>query len=59
MTDAEGVVRALATGREGRETRLLFDRIEPVATARQYLVRIGLVADVPDQAVIGCIVDIM
>lgn len=52
MSDAEGVVFALGACRKGRKTSLLLDRVEPAAPAGQDLVRIGLMTDVPDDAVV-------
>ena len=52
VADAEGVVLALGARGEGREPVLLLDGVQLVAPARQHLVRIGLVADVPDDAVV-------
>ena len=51
MADAEGVVLAFLALRERREAVLLLDRRDAIAAAGQDLVRIALVADVPDQAV--------
>ena len=51
MADAERVVLAFLALRERREAVLLLDRGDAVAAAGQDLVRIALVADVPDQAV--------
>ena len=59
VADAEGVVGAFAARREGREAVLLLDRREPVTPAREHLVRIGLMADIPHQAVLGRVVDIV
>ena len=52
MTDAEGVVLAFRTRREGCEAAALFDRTQGIAPSREHLVRVGLVAHVPDQAVV-------
>ena len=52
MADAERVVLALLAPRERREAVLLLDRGDAVAAAGEDLVRIALVADVPDQAVV-------
>ena len=57
--DPEGVVFAFAPGRKGREAAVLLDRVQQLAASGQHLVRIGLVAHVPDQAVIGCIENVM
>src|SRR5688572_2854567 len=59
MPDAETVVDALGPRRERREPALLLDAPEPPPAPRQDLVRIRLVADVPDQAVVGRVVDIV
>ena len=37
------------------QAAVLFDGMELVAPARQHLVRVGLVPDVPDQPVVGCV----
>ncbi len=52
MTDAETVVDAFGARREWREPAALLDASEAPAPAGQHLVRIGLVADVPDQTVV-------
>ncbi len=52
MTDAEGVVLALLAARERRQAVLLLDRGDPLAPTSEDLVRIALVADVPDQAIV-------
>ena len=59
MADAEAVVDALGARREGREAAALLDAAEPPPAAGQHLVRIGLVADVPDQAVVGRVEDVV
>ena len=59
MPDAERVVLALVPARERREPALVLDRLEPVAAAREHLVRIRLVADVPDQSVVRRVVDVV
>ena len=59
VADAEGVVLAFRAGREGREAARLLDRVQAVAPPGQHLVRIGLVADVPDQPVVRRVEDIM
>ena len=51
MADAERVVLAFLALRERREAVLLLDRRDAVAAAGQDLVRIALMADVPDEAV--------
>ena len=52
MADAEGVVLAFLTARKRRQAILLLDRGDAVTAAGENLVRIALVADVPDQAVV-------
>ena len=59
MPDAESVVFALSTGRKWRKAPGLLDGVELIAPARQHLVRIGLVAYVPDKPVIGGVENIM
>ena len=48
-----------ARSRERREPAVLLDRVQLLAAAGQHLVRIGLVADVPDQAVVRRVVDVV
>ena len=52
MTDAERVVLAFEATRERREAALVLDGLQPLAATGQQLVRVGLVTDVPDQAVV-------
>src|SRR5665213_21583 len=59
MTDAEGVVFAFAACWERRKPAILLDSVQLVTAAGQNLVRIRLVADVPDQAVMRCIEHVM
>ena len=59
VTDAEGVVLALAARGEGRQPRVLFDGVQLRTPACQDLVRIGLVSYIPNQPVVGCIEHIM
>ena len=59
MADAEGVVFALGAQREGRQAAVLLDGVQLFAPAREYLVRVGLVADIPDQAVVRGVVDVV
>ncbi len=54
---AEGVVFALVAAREAADAAKLPQAAHAVAAAGQDLVRIGLVADVPDQAVLGRVED--
>jgi len=56
---AEGVIRALATTRKAGDAVQLAQRAHLVAAARQDLVRIALVADVPHDAVFRRIEDVM
>ena len=51
MGGAERVVLALGAAREAGQPAALAQRADAVAAAGQDLVRIGLMADVPDQAV--------
>ena len=59
MAHAERVVFALLALRERRHAILLLDRVDGVAATGQDLVRIALVADVPDDAVVGGVVEIV
>ena len=59
MADAEGVVLALAAPWEGGQAVLLAQTAHALATTGEDLVRVGLVADVPHQAVIGGVEDVM
>ena len=52
MRRAEGVVDALRALGEARQSSALAQRPHACAPAGQYLVRIGLVADVPDEPVV-------
>jgi hypothetical protein len=53
VADPEGVVFALRAGGEGREPLVLFDGVQLIAAAGQHLVRVGLMAHIPYQAVMG------
>ena len=59
MADAEGVVFAFLALGERRHAVLLLDRVDAVAAAGEDLVRIALVADVPDQAVVRGVVQVV
>src|SRR6185312_9344853 len=59
MTDAEGVVPAFRATQEWRESILLLDRRDRIATTREDLVRITLVADVPHETIARGVVEIM
>ena len=52
MADAEGVVGAFVAAREAGDAILHAQARHAVAAAGEHLVRVGLVADVPDQAVV-------
>ena len=56
---AEGVVLALVAAREARDAAELAQRRHPVLAAGEHLVRIGLVADVPDEAVVRRVEDVV
>src|SRR3546814_16760027 len=56
MADAEGVVLALFALGERRHAAGVLDGVDRVAAAGEDLVRVGLVADVPDDAVVGGVV---
>ena len=51
MAGAHDVVLGLEDRAERREAAVLADRVEPVAAPGQDLVRVGLVADVPEDLV--------
>ena len=59
VADAEGVVLALGARRKRCEPVSLLDGVEPIATAGEHLVRIGLVTDVPHQPVVRRVEDIV
>ncbi len=59
MADAKRVVFTFAASRERREAILLLDGVQSIATAGQHFVRIGLMANVPHQAVLRRVEDIM
>ncbi len=52
MRRTKGVVSALGALRKPRNTTQLAQRVHAVASARQNLVRIGLVAHIPHQTVV-------
>ena len=56
---AVGIVRALGARGEAAETAGLADGGEAIAAAGEELVRVGLVADVPDDLVLGRVVDVV
>ena len=56
MADAKRVVRGFVALREWGEAVLFLDRLDAIATAGEDLVRIALVADIPHQPVIRCVV---
>jgi hypothetical protein len=55
MPRTEGVVLRLVATQEPGQAPLLADRREPVVPAGEDLVRIGLMADIPDELVPGCL----
>jgi len=59
MRGPEGVVLALAALREARDAAELAQRGHALAAAGQDLVRVALVADVPDQAVARRVEDVV
>ena len=59
MGGAEAVVLALVAAREARDATELAQRRHAAAAAGQDLVRVGLVAHVPDQPVVGRVVDVV
>ena len=59
MAGAERVVLAFGAAGERSEPAALLDRVQPVAPTCQHLVGIGLMADVPDDAIVRGVEDIM
>ena len=59
VPDAHGVIGALAAPGEGVEAAELPDGVHKPGAARQDLVRIGLMPNVPDDVVKGSVVDIV
>ncbi|BDL41724.1 hypothetical protein MSPGM_43140 [Methylorubrum sp. GM97] len=59
MGRAEGVVLALRALGEAGEATALAQRADAVAAAGQDLVRVALVSDVPDDAVVGGVEDVV
>src|ERR1700759_3401803 len=59
MRSAERVVFAFRAAGEAGKTAALADRADAIAAAGEYLVRIGLVADVPDDAVVRRVEDVV
>ena len=59
MRGAEGVVLALVAAREAGDAAELAQRRHALAPAGQHLVRIGLVAHVPDEAVVRRVEDVV
>ena len=59
MADAERVELAFLALWEWRDTILLFDGVDAVASTGQDLVRVALVANVPYDAVVGRVVEVM
>ena len=52
MSGAEGVVNALIAREKAGEAALLPDGVEAILATRQQLVRIGLMADIPDEQIV-------
>ena len=59
MSRTERIVFALAALGEPGESVALAQGVHAVTAASQNLVRIALVADIPDQAVVRCVEDVM
>ncbi len=59
VADTEGVVFAFGTRGEGAHAILGADAGHPVFAPGQYLVRVGLVPDIPDQLVFGGVEDVV
>ena len=59
MADTEGVVLAFSARRKGREPVGLLDGVQSLASTGDHLVRVGLVADVPHDAILRGVEDIV
>ena len=59
VANAEGVVRAFTAPWEGGQTVLLPQRAHLLAAPGQNLVRVSLMAHIPDDPVFGCLIDIV
>ena len=59
MGRAEGVIFALGTLGEAREATRLTQGADAITTTGEDLMRIGLMANIPDQTIIGRVEDIM
>ena len=59
MADAKGVVGAFTAPREGGKTAFLAQAGHLFAAPGEDLVRVGLVADIPQQAIVRGVVDVM
>jgi hypothetical protein len=59
VADPKGVVLALGARRERRQPVVLFDRAQQIAAAGQHLMRVGLMADIPNQPVMRGIEHVM
>ncbi len=59
MADAKGVIQAFAASRKWRQPVALLDGVQAVTPAGQYLVWVGLVADIPHQPIVRGVVDIV
>lgn len=59
MTGAERVIFAFTAARKTGNAIRLAQRLHFFAAPRQDFMRVGLVADIPDQFVIGCVEHVM
>ena len=59
VTDAQHVVLAFTAPREGVQAAFLANGADFVAAAGQNFMRVGLVTDVPDQAIEGRVIDVV
>ena len=59
MPGDEGIVGALFGVWESADAPELAEGVEGLASAGEYLVTISLMPDVPDDAVVGCVEDVM
>ncbi len=59
MSDTERVVFALLSFRKGRQTTPLPDRLKPLLAARQYLMGVSLMADIPYDPILRRVVQVV
>src|SRR6185437_138517 len=59
MACPKGVIGTLVARRKGREPASVLDGRQACASSREYLVRIGLVADIPHEPIVRGLIDVM